>query len=195
MNTDDITDRQLESFQRFLKLLPHGKDLDLVILKAHLLIEEQLRQLISERLKNPTSLDDARLEFHQCILLAQALFQPDFQSWLWTSLVKLNKIRNAIAHNLKPKGLSDRIGDLIQSFPSGFAETASDQQTRFEFTLWSMFDAVSSLVEHPRAPVLRLQRISFAETWRGRCGQIPDHCRGRVRAHQHLPPTRLSGDQ
>jgi len=158
MNTDDITDRQLESFQRFLKLLPHGKDLDLVILKAHLLIEEQLRQLISERLKNPTSLDDARLEFHQCILLAQALFQPDFQSWLWTSLVKLNKIRNAIAHNLKPKGLSDRIGDLIQSFPSGFAETASDQQTRFEFTLWSMFDAVSSLVEHPRAPVLRLQQ-------------------------------------
>jgi len=158
MNTDDITDRQLESFQRFLKLLPHGKDLDLVILKAHLLIEEQLRQLISERLKNPTSLDDARLEFHQCILLAQALFQPDFQSWLWTSLVKLNKIRNAIAHNLKPKGLSDRIGNLIQSFPSGFAETASDQQTRFEFTLWSMFDAVSSLVEHPRATVLRLQQ-------------------------------------
>ena len=55
MSTDEITDRQLESFQRFLKLLPHGKDLDLVILKAHLLIEEQLRQLISERLKNPST--------------------------------------------------------------------------------------------------------------------------------------------
>ena len=158
MNTDDITNRQLESFQRFLKLLPHGKDLDLVILKAHLLIEEQLRQLISERLKNPTSLDDARLDFYQCILLAQAFFPPDFQSWLWTSLVKLNKIRNAIAHNLEPKGFSDRIGDLIQSFPSGFAETAFDQQTRFEFTLSSMFDAVSSLVARPRAPVLRLQQ-------------------------------------
>lgn len=61
MSTDKISDRQLESFQRFLKLLPHGKDLDLIILKAHLLIEDQLRQLISERLKNPASLDDAGL--------------------------------------------------------------------------------------------------------------------------------------
>ena len=38
----DITDRQLKAFRRFLERLPHGKELDLVILKAHLLIEEQV---------------------------------------------------------------------------------------------------------------------------------------------------------
>ena len=43
-----ITQRQLDAFRRFLKLLPHGQDLALVILKGHLLIEEQIKLIINE---------------------------------------------------------------------------------------------------------------------------------------------------
>jgi hypothetical protein len=145
---DDITDRQLEAFRKFLDLLPHGKDADLVLLKGHLLIEEQLRLLIDQRLRNPTALPDARLECHQCICLAQSFFPPNHELWLWQALKKLNKIRNDIAHQIQPKGLQDRIEDFITSVQSGFHDYP-DKTVRFEFTLWSLFTAVSDLVDLP----------------------------------------------
>ena len=55
----EITDRQLKALERFMKLLPHGKELDLVILQAHLLIEEQVNALIDEQLKNTPALKRA----------------------------------------------------------------------------------------------------------------------------------------
>ena len=64
MVTDaQITQRQLDAFRRFLKLLPHGQDLALVILKEHLLIEEQIKLIINERVRKHESLSDARLTF------------------------------------------------------------------------------------------------------------------------------------
>ena len=82
MSDEDITDRRLEAFDRFLKRLPHGKELDLVILKAHLLIEEQINLLIDERLKNSGALEEANLESLHRICLAQSFFPPDHQPWL-----------------------------------------------------------------------------------------------------------------
>jgi len=61
MPTQQITDRQLDAFRRFLRILPNGKDVELVILKAHLLIEEQVRQIVDERLKDPAAFYVARL--------------------------------------------------------------------------------------------------------------------------------------
>src|SRR6476646_6881578 len=133
-NSRNITPRQIKAFHRFLKLLPHGTDRALVVLKAHLLIEEQVRLIVSERLKNPRALRDAQLDCHQCICLAQSLFPADHQPWLWVSLKKLNKIRNDIAHNVEPAGLQDRMDDFVDSFPSQFDD--ADELTRFEMTLW-----------------------------------------------------------
>src|SRR5450759_268308 len=111
MDKDNINSRQIEDFGRFLKILPHGKDQGLVLLKAHLLIEEQIRKIVDERLKNPDALIDTRIDCHQAICLAQAFFPVDFQPWLWAALKKLNTIRNDIAHKLEAKGLSDKIKD------------------------------------------------------------------------------------
>lgn len=47
------TDRQIEAFRRFVTQLPHGKDIHLLILKAHLLIEEQVNEIIAARPPNP----------------------------------------------------------------------------------------------------------------------------------------------
>ena len=48
MNTKaEISERDLEAFSRFLKLLPHRQDVDLVVLKAHLLVEEQVRAILA----------------------------------------------------------------------------------------------------------------------------------------------------
>ena len=142
----EITPRQLKAFERFLQLLPHGRELDLVILKAHLLIEEQLNLLIASRLSNPDVLLEEKFESYYRILLAQSFFESDFRPWLWKSLLQLNTLRNRIAHSLAPKGISHIIDHLIQTIPGNFDEFDRDTQVRFEFALWSLFDAVSELV-------------------------------------------------
>ena len=153
----DINDRQLQAFRRFLERLPHGKELDLVILKAHLLIEEQVNALIRERLKNAeVLLSEERFESFYRICLAEAFFSPDFQPWLWHALTQLNKLRNRVAHHIEPKGLDNIIEDLIRSIPGDIGKDAPTRQERLEFALWSLFDAVSELVESRRASVVEL---------------------------------------
>jgi hypothetical protein len=153
----EITERQLHAFRRFLERLPHGKEIDLVILKAHLLVEEQVNALLQERLKDPSILlDEERFESFYRIRLAQAFFPADFQPWLWHALKQLNKLRNRIAHHFEPKGIDNLVDDLIRSIPGDIGKDAPTRQERFEFALWSLFDAVSELVEARKAPVVEL---------------------------------------
>ena len=155
MTDNHVTQRQIDAFRRFLKFLPHGQDFTLVILKGHLLIEEQVRRIIDERVKNPDAVEKAKLDCHQAICIAKALCPKEQEPWLWEAAIKLNKIRNKIAHKVEPVGLDDRIDDFVNSVPSGlyFSE---DKQGRFEGALWSLFEAVSSLVEWPTATVYEL---------------------------------------
>lgn len=155
---DEISERQLQAFRRFLMLMPRGQDkeIELLLLKSHLLIEEQVRQIIKERLQNPSALDDARIECHQAICLAQAFFPPCFQPWLWDGLRKLNGIRNEIAHNAEPSGIEDRIDHLVKNYPFGYKHANDDKVARFEISMWSLFNAVAELVEMPSTEVQKL---------------------------------------
>ena len=139
--------KQIEAFKRFFAKLPHGQDFALVILKGHLLLEEQVRAIVDERLTNPTSLNDARLECHQAICLAEALCPRDVEPVLWKSAKKLNKLRNDIAHNLDPNGLGDRVADFVSSFPSGFESENDTLQEKFEKSLLSLFVSMAELTD------------------------------------------------
>lgn len=154
MTDDQVTPKQIDAFKRFIKLLPHGKDLTLVILKGHLLIEEQVRQIIDERVKIPQSLRDARLTCYQAICIAEA-FCSEEQKYIWNAVKKLNNIRNDLAHKTEPVGLDDRIDDFVQSIP-WHVPVEENEIMRIEFTLWALFEAVSSLVERPTATMFEL---------------------------------------
>ena len=157
----EITDRQLSAFNNFLSNLPHGQDVELVLLKGHILIEKQVRLLINRRLRNAEVLCEANaeLECHHAIRLAQAFFPPGHLPALWRALLRLNKMRNDIAHNLLPRqSLNDQIRDWVQSFPTGF-DDMPDKGLAFEMTLWSLFDAVSELVDTPNAEILQMPFI------------------------------------
>ena len=97
------------SFEKFKKLMPRSEDASLVILKLHLLVEEQVRAFVDERIAHPQALEAAKLECHQAICLAEALSTEDIDSKVWEAARKLNSLRNQIAHNLEPKGVVDRI--------------------------------------------------------------------------------------
>jgi hypothetical protein len=143
---------------RFLSVLPSGGALDLVILKAHLLLEEQINVLIDERLNNADALRSADLDSFQRICLAESFFSPDFQPWLWRGLKQLNKLRNEIAHQIAPEGLQARVDNIIKFVPGApeFKPFAATPQAHFEMTLWSLFDAVSRLVKSRKASVVGL---------------------------------------
>ena len=139
--------------------LPHGKGIELVLLKGHLLIEKQVRLLLHRRLRNPAVLLEANssLEAHQAIQLAKAFFPPDHLPDVWTAVQKLNKLRNDIAHNLWSKSaLADKVEAWVQLAPTGFKDHP-DPQLRFEFTLWSVFEAISALVDAPSAEIINIQ--------------------------------------
>jgi hypothetical protein len=151
----DVSERELQAFARFLKLLPHGRDRELVILKAHLLVEEQLRQLIAERVRNREVLLKARLTFSQCISVARAFFHAGHDPSLWKGLEQLNEIRNAFSHQLSPARIDDRIAAFsVTMQPNG--PVNDDPAANFELALWSLFVSVSHLLEKPSAQVLRL---------------------------------------
>jgi hypothetical protein len=90
---------------------------------------------------------NARLEAHQAIQLAQAFFPPGHMVDTWRAISKLNTLRNEIAHKLvKKESLAEKIEAWVRSAPTG-AKDFDDATTRFEFTLWGLFEAVSSLVD------------------------------------------------
>lgn len=158
MPDSEMTLRQRQMFDRFLSVLPSGRELDLVILKAHLLIEEQVNAFIDERLTNAGALKKAELNSFQRICLAESFFPSDFKPWLWPALTKLNKLRNDIAHKISPAGIHARIDHIIKSIPGAddIGNLANTRQGQFELTIWSLYDAVSNLVESPKGSVIEL---------------------------------------
>lgn len=139
------TKRQIEAFQRFLNLLPHGKDLDLVILKGHLLIEEQVKEIIRQKLPNPDALNITRMNCHQAICLAQALLPSSYEEDFWIASKKFNELRNNIAHKLSPEQREAKIDEFVDCVPIEWK--GQDKVQTFELSIWSLFVNISSFIE------------------------------------------------
>ncbi|WP_446809622.1 hypothetical protein ACH50O_20595 [Methylomonas sp. 2BW1-5-20] len=112
MTIPDPDAHAIASFRKFYTLLPRGNDLSLLILKLHLLVEEQVRAFVDERLQNKEALGLAKLECHQAICLAEALCSEGLHPNVWEAARKLNSLRNHIAHNLELKGVVDRMNHI-----------------------------------------------------------------------------------
>jgi hypothetical protein len=146
MNVDDMTtEGEMASLLRFLKLFPKTRELEITILKGHLLIEENLRELIDMKLPSPQALEDARLTTHQVICLAEAFFGPQADRWFWDILHRLNKLRNDIAHKVQPRDIAERMREIsegvkAQVYPkTGFASIIHSSNSVFHFGSSSLF--------------------------------------------------------
>jgi hypothetical protein len=70
MITPELAREEFESgIRRFEKLLLDRTDSLLIVLKGHLLIEEQLQKIIEAAVRNPKLIRDARLTFSQRLKL------------------------------------------------------------------------------------------------------------------------------
>lgn len=140
------------AFERFQQHLPIGGDLTLMILKGHLLIEEQVNLLIDNRVAKCEALKEANLTSHQKLCLAEAIieeFCPDEEedAWLWPAIKKLNTLRNDIAHNLTKPGIDARVADFVKRVPKKL--DSSNFYHNFEFALWCTCAEVHLLIHAP----------------------------------------------
>ena len=124
-------------YERFRRLLPALVNLELVVLKGHLLIEEQLQEFLRATSRYPKSLDDARLNFMQTVHLVRALGGLPHHD-IWTLVVDLNKLRNRLAHRLEPGDIAAAVDSILRNYWQGeFKKPASPRQraTRLRQTL------------------------------------------------------------
>lgn len=109
------TSKSLEGLSaRFAKHYPKGRDITLIVLKSHLLVEERMNQLLDTSLAKPEFIYKTRFGFVQRLRILQALRgDPGFHA-LAEAIELLNEIRNSLAHELessKPETLIPRFID------------------------------------------------------------------------------------
>lgn len=126
-----MTRERGNSFKRFLTHLPRSDDLTLIVLKGHLLIEEEINGILRMRLAEPKALFDARLSFSQRLAVLKALSGHDSEEiFRFAAIEALNGLRNQLAHNLEPKDIEKRVAAFLHEFEDPeMGEEYSQQST------------------------------------------------------------------
>ena len=118
-----------ELYNRYKNYIPRTKDFTLIILKGHLLIEEQLCEFIEKLCNKPEILKDARLTFYQKMCISKAIGGWSNKDFIWKFIEKLNNLRNRLSHSLEVPNLNDQIDHLLSIYwQSEFIKPENDQK-------------------------------------------------------------------
>lgn len=116
---DEVVKAMESSVLRYESLMPDTDDLTLMVLKGHLVIEEQLFLIAQQYCALPEHLEKVRLSFAQLSNLVRALTGSNILETTWSAISKLNGLRNALAHQLEPEDVSQAIDDLYRQSQAG----------------------------------------------------------------------------
>lgn len=136
----------------YFEHVPMVDDEIVTILKSHLLIEEQLIKLINIEIIRPEALADSRLSFHQLVCIAESMHWHSKDEWMWNSIRKLNKIRNSLSHELKPKSLERDIADFHCAIETKCPTEVKNRlreldNTRLTMTIALLYSYISAYLE------------------------------------------------
>ncbi|UGQ45111.1 hypothetical protein [Massilia endophytica] len=121
-----------QRFARFLEHMPRTPDPVLLVLKAHLLVEEILGDLIESKLPNPGALNVSSLHFHLKSRLARALIDErdanglPFPTDVWPMVDALNELRNELAHKLESKKVDAKYKQFVEAVRPSSAGASDD---------------------------------------------------------------------
>ena len=131
---------------RFMEHLPKNGDVELTILKCHLLIEELLYIIIVKKADNTNYVESANLRFIQKMYLARAFTKSGIESWVWGAIKKLNKTRNELAHGLSTDEIKTEYESFIKVVESATGVPEDNLVTKnFSKFHWAAFKVFSSL--------------------------------------------------
>src|SRR5436305_42925 len=140
---DHVTAVNGEVFKRFARLMP-TKDLTLIVLKGHLLVEEQMDKFIENSLREAAApFDSLGLPFKRKWKFAKQLHRPrDLFPEIWGSVNDLNELRNVIAHNPEVADLAQRCAAFVERVVRAkevpVAEMNVNQESRLVFAIGSI---------------------------------------------------------
>lgn len=141
-----------QHIKRFYEHMPGVDDIIISILKGHLLIEEQLFELIIVKAEKTQALKDSRLSFHQILCIAESLLWYKDSEWIWSSCRKLNSIRNSLSHELEPSNLHKNIKEFLSIVekhypPHGKKQVKENQSTRLLTSIGMVYAYLSAYLE------------------------------------------------
>ncbi len=106
----------------------------LVILRAHLLVEERLRDMLTQICRAPEELKAARLSFHQALCLCRAVIGRQDEP-AWDFIGRLNEARNRIAHRLDPGNFDELLGSVVAKLRPDYADRLETALDRFRMAV------------------------------------------------------------
>ena len=154
MGVQDEVDENIKRFQEKLGLKP-GVDLEMILLKGHLLIEELLQKMVESFVRCPDELPAAKFTFHHRLCLAKALRNPAIHpelNWVWDGVQKINTLRNLMVHKLNPKNFEEKLDEYVAlvrnnfSFPRKSGTGKAYQMAKLGYTLSILNAFLSKLV-------------------------------------------------
>jgi hypothetical protein len=120
--------------QEITQHLDKTDDPILVILRAHLLIEERLRDILARVSRAPEELRTSRLSFYQALFLCRAIIgRQDDPAWGF--IARLNDVRNRIAHHLEAGDLDELLGSVVTKLQSDCADQLKTPLGRFRMAV------------------------------------------------------------
>jgi len=102
--------------ERFQKFLPKSTDLTLIVLKGHLLVEEQVNEFLLSLLPHPDALKKANLNFSARLWLVRAHIGENELYDVFNAIEKLNTLRNKMAHHLEPPEIENLIDSFLRTY-------------------------------------------------------------------------------
>jgi uncharacterized Rmd1/YagE family protein len=124
-----VHERNLE---RFTEQMSQVDALALVVLKGHLLLEEQLERILGTFVFHPEHLEAARLSFAQKVSLARSISLDEHENSMWELILAVNAMRNELAHALhseKREKRFERLKALYMAENDVSAEEANALET------------------------------------------------------------------
>lgn len=108
-----IHERACMGIERFLRFAPPGSDHLTVVLKSHLLIEEQLRVIVAAGLQDAAPIKGEKLPFGLAAKLAQAVTGELADPQLWPAISALSGIREAYSDRADPADMERRQAEFF----------------------------------------------------------------------------------
>ena len=115
---------------RFHTHIPETDDISLLVLKAHLLCEEILFDIIKLKCDQPTVLDNVEIGFYVKVKLAESL-HGRLVDTVVPMLTALNSLRNELSHKLE----SPRVDAKVRRFIDSVQASVVDENERPERSL------------------------------------------------------------
>ncbi|HHE0351107.1 hypothetical protein [Vibrio alginolyticus] len=130
---DTYTESYFSNLTEFFDRLPRDGDLMLLVLKGHLLVEQQIRSFVNNHFPNQKALKGVFRETSTVISLGRAYCddQDEETMQLWDCFAKLNNIRNHMAHNMDETGLEHKIENFLEHSDQ-FLSFGSDSDAIFD---------------------------------------------------------------